>query len=155
MGRIVNQRLFLFCVGAPKHEDNRCLPLVQLSDNRVGKLLPSHPTVRTCLSGTYRQYRVEQQNSLFRPFGQTAVSRIDKTDILRHFLINILQRRRNRYPHLHRKRQPVRLSRTMIRVLAENDDLDVFIRSQPQSIVNVHHRWINGVLGILHCQKLL
>ena len=70
----------------------------------------------------HRQRGIEQQCALCRPMLQIAVmGGQGNTEVIRYLLKNIYQRGRRRNTLLHGERKPVRLTRPVVRVLAEDN----------------------------------
>ena len=119
--------------------------LIQLSDDFIGKRLPTKSRMGMRQTGTDSQYRVQQQHALFRPMLQIAVLRnLKALNIHRQLFINIDQRRRHRNFRLHGKRQTMSLTRAVIRVLPQNHYFYISEFSRPKGIEYIAFRWING-----------
>ena len=141
----VDKRAFLLRMAAPQHKDQMLALLIQLSDDFIGKRLPTEGRMGMRRTGTDSQHRVQQQHALFRPMLQIAVLRNLKTfNIRRQLFINIDQRRRHRNFGLHGKRQTMRLPRTVIRVLPQNHNLYTSKLCRPKGIEYIALRRING-----------
>ena len=65
--RAVDQNLFLLRECAPKQEDDTFLLLVDHTDNFVCEALPTTIAMRAGIAGSYRQYCVQEQDTLSRP----------------------------------------------------------------------------------------
>lgn len=75
MPALINEGLFAPGGTAPKDENDRIFPLVQLPDDLVGEDLPSHAPVGIGLALPDGQYGVQQQNPFIGPFFQITVIR--------------------------------------------------------------------------------
>ena len=141
----VDKRAFLLRMAAPQHKDQMLAFLIQLSDDFIGKRLPTEGRMRMRHTGTDSQHRVQQQHALFRPMLQIAVLRnLKALNIRRQLFINIDQRRRHCNFRLDGKRQTMRLPRAVIRVLSQNHDLYTSELCRPKGIEDIALRRING-----------
>ncbi|WFD45722.1 hypothetical protein GLX27_000346 [Malassezia furfur] len=82
--------------------------------------------------------------------------RWDKIGVLGlELLVDILQARGNCLAHRHRERVATRLARLMIRILADDDDLDLFERSRARPAVDELRRRENSLpRALLTVQEL-
>ena len=141
----VDKRAFLLSVAAPQHKDQMLAFLIQLSDDFIGKRLPAKSRMRMRCTGTDSQYCVQQQYALFRPMLQIAVLRnLKALNIRRQLFININQRRWHRNFRLDGKRQTMRLTRAVIRVLPQYHYFYISEFCRPKGIEYIAFRRING-----------
>ena len=113
----------LACIRAPQQTHQRLVTRHQRTDSALGNLLPTLAAVRTRIRLTHRQNPVEQHDALIGPTGQVAVISRGDTQIILKFLVNIVQRTRQRHAAVHRERQTHRVARGGVGVLANNEDL--------------------------------
>ena len=142
---------FLFAAGiaAPEQKDDRLLMLV-LNFSIYGPVKVVQPRfyMAVRLPAAYGQSRVRHEHTALRPLGERAVLGRYNAEITLQLLEDVLQARRRLNTRLNRKAKSVRLSGTVIRVLPENDGLDLGIRRVPQSVKDVLCRRIDGLLGV-------
>ena len=110
--------------------------------------------MRTGAAAFDRQHRIQQQHALPRPRRQTTVTRLQmsvrapaRNGRIGHVGIDLLkdvqQRRRFFDARLHREAQAVRLIRTVIRILADDHDANVFERRQIERGEDLRTAWID------------
>ncbi len=147
---------FLFAAGiaAPEQKDDRLLMLVQLFDYMVGEGRPAEVFMAVRLPTAYGQSRVQHEHTALRPLGERAVLGRYNAEITLQLLEDVLQARRRLNTRLNREAKSVRLAGTVIRVLSENDGLDLGIRRVPQSVKDVLCRRIDGLLGVFLFQPV-
>ena len=149
----VNQGLFCDGVVAPEDEDEM-LPLFREgADGSVGELFPTVARVRCRLSSTHRKRGVQEQYPFPRPFLKIARPRHRHTQVVLQLLENVLQTRWERHTIRHRKRQTMRLTWTMIWVLAQNHHFHLVERREVESVENQRSGRINSILTFLAHQK--
>ncbi len=145
----VDKVAFLLRVRAPQQEHHAFAVLIQGGDHLIGKGFPAQVGVRVRAAAFHRQHGVEQQHPLFSPALQVAVIRaFEAGNVGRQLFIHVHQRRRRRHAGAHREREAVRLIGPVIRILAEDDDLDVRQLGIAESVEHVLLRWINGLTGL-------
>jgi hypothetical protein len=115
-------------VAAPQQEDKAFAFAIQRVHHMVGEPLPALACMGTGAAFLDREHGVQQQHALPRPRQQAAVVRTRDADVALQFLEDVVQRRRHGNARLHGEAQPVRLSRTVVGILAEHHDLDVVER---------------------------
>lgn len=104
-------------------------------------------------TGANGQNRIQKQHALFRPRLQIAVTWRWNVQIVLDFFKNIEKRRRRFHPLLDRKTQAVRLTGTVIWILAQNHHAHVFKRSKPKSVENIRTWRINDMFLFLSEQN--
>ncbi len=132
-----------FCAyAAPQHEHETFALLVQNFDDSIRERLPAAPLMRAGATTFDRQHRIQQQHALPCPRRQTTVARVRDVPfaspardarVAMSSLISwkmLQQRRRLGDAGLHGKTQAVRLVRTVIRILTDDDHANVFDRRQ-------------------------
>ena len=129
---------------APEHKADRLRKLRDGGDDGVGEALPAEVPVAVGPAGLNGQDGVEQENALPRPRRQTAAGKRRQTEVGLQLLADILQRRRQLHPLLHREGQTMRLARLMIRVLPKDHDPHPFRRREGKSVEYVRLRRKNG-----------
>ena len=120
---VCDQAALAFGIGAPQQKHHGLLPLVEQADHLVGEQFPAFPLVGIGRAGPHGEYGVEQQHPLLCPIHQAAVGRGQNAQIIPQLLVDVHQRRRDRLPLLHRKAEPLGLSRPVIGVLPQYDHL--------------------------------
>ncbi len=154
MVRISYKANFLFGVSSPQQENYRFFTLIKKLYHPVCKYLPAHTPVGICLSLAYCQHRVHKQNTAVRPLFQISVGSRRYSKIGVQLLVNVLERRRNSRPFLHRKAKSVSLTRSVIGILPDNDSLYTGIRRIFQRIEYVVHIRIYPARTIFCLEKL-
>lgn len=132
MTRCVDEQLLLSGGGAPQDEHHRSGFVVDHRDHPIRETFPPATLMRGCSSGSNRERGVEQQDSGGRPLLERAATRHGASKIGVQFLEDVAQGRRVGDTRANREAQTVGLSGTVIRILAENHDLDLGERSQVQ-----------------------
>ena len=89
-----------------------------------------------------RQNRIEHHDALLRPLDQITVVRDVTPEIIMKLLVDIYKGRGDLNSRLHGKREPVSLSRLMIRILPENNHLHLVQRRKMKGIENIPCRRI-------------
>jgi hypothetical protein len=126
----VDQRLLLAGRGPPEDEHDPLGLAVDGLDDGVGEPLPPLALMGRRLTGPYGEGGVEQQHPLPGPAVETAVVGPLHPDVVRQFGEDVLQRRRERHAGPDTETQAVGLVRSVIRVLPENQHLDVRVGRQ-------------------------
>ena len=85
----------LLSFAPPKKEDHMISTTIHPIDDSIGELLPAFAKVRTWFAFAHGEGAVEQKHSLLSPMTQTAISGEGLLQIIRHFLKDIAQRRRD------------------------------------------------------------
>ena len=151
----VNQSLFGNGIVTPKDEDEVLAMLRKGADGGVGELFPAVTRVRGGLSGTHRQRGVEQQHPFPRPLLEVARTRHGHAEVVVQLLEDVLQAGREGHAIGHREREAVGLSRTVVRVLAQDDHLHLVERREVESVKDQRTRGINGILSLLAHEERL
>lgn len=154
MSRISDQLAFCTRRRAPKQENDRLLALVEDRDDAVGKDLPSPSLMALRSPLTDGQGGVEEQNPLLCPGREITRLWGRHTDITLQLLVDVAKRRGRGYSLADRKAEPVRLTRAVVGVLAEDDRLDALARSELQSAEDIEHRGIDAPRSVFLLQKL-
>lgn len=100
-------------------------------DDLLGELLPAMLGMTIGIARPHRQACVQHQHAVVRPRRKQAAPIgwcLEARVVLLQRDINILQRRGRLARGPHGEAEAVRLAETVIRVLAENDDLDILKR---------------------------
>ena len=129
-------------IGAPQHEHDRIWLVIHAPNNRVGKLFPSFPAMRSGLGHFDRQDAVQQQHALLRPMLQKAIGRTAYAEIAFEFLVNIRKAWRRPDARRHAEAQPMGLARAVIGVLPQNDDPHPIERGQFKRTKPCRSFWI-------------
>src|SRR3989344_1404783 len=93
------------------------------TDSGIRELLPPLPLVTSRLRRAYGKCRVQEEYSLFCPMKQVRIGVRRPAQIARDFFKDILERRRCCNAFIYRETQAIRLTRSVIRILSENDRL--------------------------------
>ena len=145
----VDEGTFPLGVCSPKNEYQMLFFFSQYPYGCVGEGFPAMILVRTGLVGTYCQCSVQQEDALLCPAGQVAAGRHVGTDVTFDFLEDVDQRGWKSYTVVYRKTEAVRLSRSVVWVLADDDDLHPVERTEVEGIEYQLSRRIYRALGIL------
>ena len=94
----------------------------------VGEAFPALALVRAGAAFLDRQHGVEQQHALPRPRQQAAVVGAGDAQVALDLLEDVVQRWRHRHAGQHRETQAVRLSRAVVRILAQDHHLHLVER---------------------------
>ena len=124
---IGNKPHFLLGVSSPQQENYGLFALIEKLYHPVREYLPAHALVGISLSLPNSQNSVHKQNAAVSPLFQVPVGRGRYTQIGVQLLINVLERRRDSRAFLNRKAKPVSLTRSVVRILPDNDRLYVVI----------------------------
>lgn len=116
-------------ITAPEHEDQIITLFVEGSDGGIGEFLPAFVLMAASAMRLYGKGGVEQQDTLFRPTGEVARCGYRLAEVAIEFLVDIIQRRRYRYPLADGKTEPLRLPEFMVRVLPDDDHADTVERT--------------------------
>ena len=119
MAGIVQHFLLRLCRFTPENKYNGPVLFIQDTDCRIGKLFPANAPMGVCRMCPHRQYCVQHQYPLLRPFDQITVIRNITPQIIMKFLVNIDQRRRNINLRLYGKTESVGLSVSMVGILSQ------------------------------------
>ena len=85
MLRIRQHGFLILCRSSPEHADNRSVLGIYRLDNRIRKLFPAFALMRIGLVRSDSKYRVEQKNTLIRPFFQISVIRNIAAKVIMQF----------------------------------------------------------------------
>ena len=129
ISRWVNHRPLLLRVATPKHIDDTLLLLGNFSHHSVGKSFPTTTRVRGRLVSPNRQHRIEHQHPLLRPAIKVSTHRNRHAQVVGDLLEDIAQRWRKVNPVIDRKAQAICLTITVIRILSNNHNLQLFKRA--------------------------
>ena len=149
MLRIRDHGLFLARGAAPKNEGQRLFAFVQERDNLIRENFPAMSAMGIRLMFADGQHGVQEQYALVCPRFQTAVVRDSAAEIGGKLLEDVDERRRRRDARLYGKAQPVRLPRSVVWVLPEDDDFCVGVACKVQGIKDVEHIGKNFLRTIL------
>lgn len=125
------------------------LPLFcQFMNNCIGKCFPTSTLMRCRLVSLNRESGIQKQNSLLRPSSQISTSRNRDSQIALDLLENILKRRGKRNLIINRETKPMRLTRLVIGILPQNNDLYLVERASIESRKNLATGRINRFSSI-------
>jgi len=110
-------------MAAPQQENHG--PDRERIQHRRGQPLPAKVAVASRFPRCDGEHIVQQQHPLVRPHRQVTRCRRGPSDVLRKLLVQVAQRRRQWMSLGHGEGQPLRLTGTVVRVLAENDHPNV------------------------------
>src|SRR6266508_6240720 len=125
----VDKRALFLRVAPPEHEHQALALAVEHFDNGVRELLPTLVLMASSSPGFHGERCIEQEDALLRPVSKMAVIRRLDPQIIFQLDENILQAGRNIHSRPHGKTKAVRLIRSMVRILTEDDHLDFVERS--------------------------
>ena len=128
MNRVRYKWCLSLSIATPKDKCSRHITLIKLFYYSVSKLLPAFTLMRIRLTLTNSKNSVHHQHALLSPIGKLAIIRDRDTKISIKFFKNILQRRWWINTSFNGKTKTMSLSRTMVRILSNDNSLDVFIR---------------------------
>ena len=140
---LVDQRSFALSRLAPQHEDDGALTVAEHRDDRVGELAP-FLRVRVGFGLAHRESGVEEKDALSGPCTEVAVGR-RREPVPDHRRANVAHRRRRlRKVPWDREAQSGGLARLMVRILSQDDDLDLLVRREAESREDVAGRRVDG-----------
>src|ERR1700735_5366923 len=116
----VDQLPLALRVGTPQQEHQALALAVESVDRRIGEPLPPFALVRTGASVLDREHAVEQQHAAIRPWREATMVWPRDAQVALDLLEDVFQRWRHAHGGAHRETQPMRLTRAVIRVLAQN-----------------------------------
>ena len=125
MMRIVQHGFLLLCRTPPENKHDRSVLLIQYLNSCICELFPADSSMGIRLMSTNSQNCIQEQHTLFRPFLKIAVIWNIASEIILQFLVDVFQRRRDCHLRLNRKTQSMRLSIPVIRILPQNNHLDI------------------------------
>ncbi len=140
---------------SPQDKDHRLLLCRHGSDDLIGEGLPSLLLMGGGLAGPHGQGGVEQQDPLGGPVGKIAVLRAGNAKVAFHLLEDVLQRRRSGNAASDRETETVSLTRSVIRVLTEQQHLDRRIRRQMEGGKDLVMGWEDLMCGPFGVDELL
>ena len=130
----IDKCAFALGIGSPQQEYQVFFLFCDLADNGIGESFPAFVLVRTGLVGPYGKRCIEQQYPLVRPAFQVARTGNRSTQVIVYFFKYILQGRRLLDTFGHGKTKAVRLSGTVVRILAEDNDFRIVYRTMVECI---------------------
>ena len=130
----IDKCAFALGIGSPQQEYQVFFLFCDLADNGIGESFPAFVLVRTGLVGPYGKRCIEQQYPLVRPAFQVARTGDRSTQVIVYFFKYILQGRRLLDTFGHGKTKAVRLSGTVVRILAEDNDFRIVYRTMVECI---------------------
>ncbi len=154
MGISVHQGFLGLCETSPKEENDTLLEFGNPFNDPVSKFFPTFVVVGSGLIGPDGQDRIEKKYTLVGPFFQVAMRRRGNPKVILQLLEDIHQRRGLGYTMGNRKAKSVGLTFSMIWVLSEKDNFDLFKRCMLKCIEDQLSRRINCVMFPLIYQEL-
>ena len=149
---IRDHRLLALCRSAPQEEYHRLFALIEMRNDTIGKFFPADALMRVRLIFAHRQDCIEKKHTLLSPMPETTVIRHFAAEIALKLLEDIDERRRWFYARLDRKTQSVCLTRAVIRVLSQDNDLHLIVRRIMHRIENIIHIGIDRPCFVLFYQ---
>ena len=143
MLRIPQHRLLHLGRTAPEDKHHRAVDLIQYPDRRIRERLPADAVMAVCLMCPHGQHGVQHQHALIRPLFKIPVIRNRAAEVVMQLLIDVHEGWRDGHLRLHRKAEPMGLSRLVVRILSEDHHLHLFQRSEGKSIENILCRRID------------
>lgn len=119
----------------------------------IGKCLPTVPAMAESLVLPYGQTGVEEEHTLSGPAAQIAAYRDGRARLGLYLLKDIAERRRKLHTVIHTEAESVSLARPMIRVLPQDDNLDLTEWGAVESIEYEMPRGIATAGGVLRMNK--
>ena len=150
----VDERSLLLGIGAPKNEYQMLALFCQGADGGIGKLFPTLALVRACLVGTNRKGGIEQQYALVGPTGEVSAGRDGGTQVGLYLLEDVLQGGWKSYSIVHRKAKAMRLTGTVIGVLANDDYLRLVEWAEVEGIEYQLARRVDGGSPVFGAHKV-
>ena len=99
----INKRNLLLSITPPQHKHEIFSLIAQLSNDRIGKNLPAHVSVRSCFMSSHGKHRIQRKYTLPHPPIQIARSGNRLAQIIMYLLKHIKQRAGNSHPLGYRK----------------------------------------------------
>ena len=140
-------------IAAPQEIDHPALTLGNLAHHGIGKLFPPPAGMRGRLVFAHREDRIEEQHSLLGPAIEIARSGDRRTDVGGYLLKDILQRGGMWHSVSHREAETMRLSRTVVGVLTNDNHLQLIERTFIEGTKDVATARIDAARGILLLHK--
>ena len=106
----------------------------QCLDGRIGKEAPAQLLVTVCHVGSNRERSIKQQYTLFGPACQVSIGRHRLAKVIVNLLKNIDERRGHHHTFRHGETQSHGLTRLVIRILTDDDNLHLVKRREVESI---------------------
>src|SRR5713226_4386802 len=120
----VDKRTLFLRVAPPEHKHQALAFAVEHVDDCVRELLPALVLMAPGFPGFHGERRIEQEDALLRPMGKMSVIRRLDSQIIFQLDENILQAGRNIHSGPYGKTKAVRLIRSMVRILTEDNRFD-------------------------------
>ena len=137
-------------LSAPAEKHRRLLQAADGTQHAARHLFPAESLVRIGAVGFNGQHRIEQQHALFCPCRQVAALRKRTAGIAVQLLEDIAQRRRQLDAGRHRKGQPHRLTRLVIRILSGDHRAHVLRSDRAERVQDVLLRGIDHLAAVAH-----
>src|SRR5579859_2696328 len=144
---LIDEDLLLLGEFPPEQENEAFFLRGGLADHGVCEFRPSDPGVAHWLICPYGEGSIEEQDALFGPMGQVAMPGDGHTYITLQFLENIDQRWRWGNAVLHGKAQSMRLSGTVIGILAQQYHLQFVERGCIKCVEDQASRRVDCLAG--------
>ena len=121
----VDEGAFPLGVGAPEEEYEVLFFVGEVADDGVGEGFPAFVLMGACLVGAHGEGGVEEEDALVGPAFQIARCGDGNAEVVFNLFEDVLEGGRLLDAFRDGERKPVRLSRTVVRVLPEDDDFGV------------------------------
>lgn len=154
VARGVDQGRLAYGIAPPEDEDQVVAVAREAAYDLVGELLPALSLVRSGPVGLDGEGGVEQQHPLGCPTRQIAVGRERGPGVGAHLLEDVDQRGGHPHARIDREAQAVCLSRAVIGILPEDDDLDFVEGTRVEGGENFSRRREDLARGVLPAGKL-
>ena len=125
----------------------------ELAYDGVGKRFPSMPCMRSSLVLSHGECGIEQKHTLLCPSAQTSQAGDGAPCIVVDLLEDVDKRGRHAYTIFHRETKSLGLSWTMIRILSDDDHLDVVERTEVEGIKYLAPRRVASALRIFRAHE--
>ena len=143
----VDDRALVLRLAAPQDKDKILALAVQRGNHRVGKGLPSLALMRSGAPVLDGETGIEKQHALACPAFKIAMSGMRNAQITLKLAINVLKGWWRGDAARHGKTEPMRLSRPVIGVLAEDHHLHIIERRQLKGAEHPASRRVDAFAG--------
>ena len=154
VARMVNERCFFACRCSPEHEDKVVPTTIEGGNGSIGECFPSLSAMAEGLVLFDREACVEQKDALFCPACQVATLWNGCSCFGLYLFENVLERGREGNAVVDTEAESVRLSRSVIRVLPEDDDTNIVEGRCVEGIEDEPSGRIAGARGVFLTNEL-
>lgn len=108
----------------PQHENDAAGAGIERGDDGIGESLPSATRMAACFACAHGEHAVEKEDALASPAREIAMFPSFDADVVAELSQDVAQRWRRWSPCGNREGKTMSLTRAVIGVLSEDDDLD-------------------------------